>query len=115
MTIEPFSIVMIPARFHARARDLIVDERQWCKRAFARGWFDIPVPVHSSFARRYCAMGAIRRAGWELGLPTKEAGKALEWQMARPVMDWNDDPCRTQADVVAAFDAAITALEIIPA
>jgi hypothetical protein len=94
---------------------LIADEQRWCKRAFARGWFDIPVPVHSSFARRYCAMGAIRRAGHELGLPTRNACHALEWQTIRPVPDWNDDPCRTHADVVAAFDATIVALEIIPA
>jgi len=99
----------------ARARDLIADEPGWCKRALARGWLDIPAPVQSAFARRFCAIGAIQRAAKELGLPFKDAGGALEWQTARPIPDWNDDPRRTHADVVAAFDAAIVALEIIPA
>jgi hypothetical protein len=94
----------------ARARELIVDERRWCKRSFARGWLGIPVPVQSVFARRYCALGAIMRAGRELGLSVKEAAKALEWQTVRPVPDWNDDPGHTHADVIAAFDAAIGAL-----
>src|SRR5215471_7126143 len=38
----------------ARARELIADEQRWCKRSFARTWFDIPVPIHSGFARRFC-------------------------------------------------------------
>jgi hypothetical protein len=99
----------------ARARDLIAEEPRWCKRSLARGWLDIPVPVQSAFARRFCAIGAIQRAARELGLHMKDAGRALEWQTARPIPDWNDDPRRTHAVVVAAFDAAIVALEIIPA
>lgn len=89
------------------ARHLIADERRWCKRAFARTWFDIPIPVQSSIARRFCAIGAIKRAGRELGMPIKYARKALEWQTVRPVADWNDDAWRTHDEVVAAFDAAI--------
>jgi len=98
---DPTVLVLI------RARNLIADERQWCKRAFARTWFDIPIPVQSTFARRFCAMGAIKRAGGELGMPMKDAGKALERQTVRPVADWNDDAWRTHGEVVAAFDAAI--------
>ena len=98
-----------------RARDLIADERRWCKRSMARGWLDIPVPAQSGFARRFCAIGAIQRAARELGWPMNDAGGALEWQAGRPVPDWNDDPCRTHAEVVAAFDVAIVALEIMPA
>src|SRR5690349_20069299 len=41
----------------ARARELLVDERRWCQRSFARGCLDIPVPSQSVFARRYCALG----------------------------------------------------------
>ena len=51
------------------------------------------------------------RAGRELGLPVKEASKALEWQTVRPVPDWNDDARRTHADVIATFDSAIAALD----
>jgi hypothetical protein len=93
-----------------RARELVADERRWCKRAFALTWLDLPVTVGSRYARRFCALGAIKRAGRELGLPVNEASKALEWQTVRPVPDWNDDKVRTHAEVVAAFDAAIVTL-----
>ena len=98
-----------------RARALIADERRWCKCSFARGWLDIPVPVRSVLARRYCALGAILRAGRELGLPFEEACDALKWQTVIPVADWNDDRRRTHSEVIAGFDAAITALDLTPA
>ena len=99
----------------SRARELISDERRWCKRAFAVAWLDIPVHAGSRFARRYCALGAIKRAGRELGLPVDAANRALEWQSIIPVADWNDDRKRTHADVIVAFDAAIAALDALPA
>jgi hypothetical protein len=97
----------------SRARELISDERRWCKRAFAFTWLDIPVPVGSRYARRFCALGAIIRAGRELGLPVDDASRALEWQTVRPVIGWNDDKVRTHAEVVAAFNAAIDALAVM--
>ncbi len=99
----------------SRARELISDERRWCKRVFAVAWLDIPVHAGSRFARRYCALGAIKRAGRELGLPVDAANRALEWQTIIPVADWNDDRKRTHADVIVAFDAAIAALDALPA
>src|SRR6266513_2829502 len=95
----------------ARARELIADERRWCRRSFARSWLNVPVPVQSAAARRYCALGAVMYAGRKLGLPVEQARNALEWQTARPVQDWNDDPLRTHAEVIAAFDGAIAALD----
>ena len=73
----------------SRARELVSEERRWCKRAFAVTWLDIPVHAGSRFARRYCALGAIKRAGRELGLPVDDANRALEWQTIIPVADWN--------------------------
>ena len=98
-------------RVLVRARELIADERRWCRRAFARGWGGIPVPVQSLAARSFCAVGAIRRAGRELGLSVNDARSALEWQTVCPAQDWNDAPARTHRDVLAAFDAAIVTLE----
>ena len=80
----------------SRARELIADERRWCKRAFAVAWLDIPVHAGSRFARRYCALGAIKRAGRELGLPVDDAHRALEWQTIIPVAEWNDDRPRSR-------------------
>lgn len=94
-----------------RARELIADEERWCRRTYARGWRGIPVPVQSAGAHRFCALGAIMRAGGELGLPVDDAHSALEWQTVRPVQDWNDDPAHTHRDVVTAFDASIAAIE----
>jgi hypothetical protein len=94
-----------------RARELIGDEQHWCRRTYARGWRGLPVPVQSSAAHRFCAVGALLRAGRELGLPVEDARNALEWQTVRPVQDWNNDPQRTHADVIATFDAATIALE----
>jgi hypothetical protein len=93
-----------------RARELIADEGQWCKGAFARSWLDIPVPVRSVFARRYCALGAIARAGRELGFPVEDAESALKRQTVSGIVGWNDAAGCTHAEVIAAFDAAIEAL-----
>ena len=98
-----------------RARELIADEQRWCRRTYARGWRGIPVPVQSAGAHRFCALGAIMRAGGELGLPIDDAHSVLEWQTVRPVQDWNDDPVQSHRDVVAAFDACIVAIERIGA
>jgi hypothetical protein len=98
-------------RVLVRARELIGDEQSWCRRTFARGWGGIPVPLQSATARRFCAVGAVLRAGRELGVPVNDAHSALKWQTVRPVQDWNDDRARTHTDVLAAFDAAIVTLE----
>jgi hypothetical protein len=94
-----------------RARQLIADEQRWCQGSFARTWLKIPVPVQSGTARRFCTIGAVMRACDELGLPSHDACIVLEWQTVRPVQDWNNDPQRTHADVIATFDAATIALE----
>jgi len=98
-------------RVLARARELIADEQQWCRRTFARGWRGIPVPVKSIAAQSYCALGAIMRAGRELGLPVEDARNVIEWQIARPIQDWNDDPARTHVEVISTLDAGVAALE----
>ena len=94
----------------ARARELIADERRWCRRSFARGWGGIPVSAKSTIAQRFCALGAIMRAAHELGMRAEDARTALEWQTGCPMQDWNDDPARRHAEVIAKFDAAIAAL-----
>jgi hypothetical protein len=94
----------------ARARALIADERRWCRRSFARGWGGIPVSAKSTIAQRFCALGAIMRAAHELGLPAENARTALEWQTGRPIQDWNDDPARRHAEIVAKFDGATAAV-----
>lgn len=98
-------------RVLVRARELLADEQRWCRRTYARGWRGIPVPVQSAGAHRFCALGAIMRAGGELELPIDDAHSVLEWQTVRPVQDWNDDPVQSYRDVLAAFDACIISIE----
>src|SRR5690242_1039310 len=93
-----------------RARAFIADERYWCRGAFARSWANIPVLPHSIFARRFCAVGALKLAATELLLPTQNTYISLEAQARRRVEGWNDDPKRTHIEVLALFDAAIEAL-----
>ena len=98
-----------------RARALIADERHWCRGAFARSWANIPVRPYSFFARRFCAIGALKRAAGELLLPTQNSYLALEAQAGRRVEGWNDHPRRTHAEVLALFDGAIHALRQVHA
>src|SRR5262245_13181389 len=73
-----------------RAREIIFHEGHWCKRSYAATWLDIPVFVGWRCARRFCALGAIMRAGHDLRLPVDDAIRVLGWQIVRPVADWND-------------------------
>ena len=94
------------------ARQFIDQERYWCKGAFSRGWFNVPVRAQSQTARRFCAHGAILRAARELRLPISGALEVLEARTGGPsLQDWNDDPRRTHAEVLGVFDAAIDALQ----
>src|ERR1051325_9736169 len=65
--------------------------------AFACSWWDVPVRMRSGRARRYCALGAIMRAGYELGLRIDDAHAVLEWQLNAQVQNWNDDQARSPA------------------
>jgi hypothetical protein len=95
-----------------RARQFIAQEQHWCKGAFSRGWFHVPVRAQSQAARRFCAHGAILRAARELRLPINGPLEALEARTGGPsLQDWNDNPRRTHAEVLGMFDAAIKALQ----
>jgi hypothetical protein len=100
----------VSLRVLIRARELLAEKEHWCQRSIARGWFGIPVPANSAKARRYCALGALTRAGYELGLPFEGASVALQRQMGCLIPNWNDHSTRTHAEVLATFDATIDTL-----
>jgi hypothetical protein len=96
---------------HTRPSSRASGRRAAVVSAIIRSWLAgypcaFPIGIRAPLLR----LGAIMRAGRELGLPVKDAAKALEWQTVRPVADWNDDPRRTHADVITTFDHAIAAL-----
>lgn len=106
-----------------KARALLV-EHGW-----EQGEYEVPT---SGGGCGYCAMGAIFRACYEDGDPYdwgagwrhRKATRAL-WYLRRAVLEsddvekgwdmdiarWNDQPIRSFADVLAAFDRAIALAE----
>lgn len=77
------------------ARALLVKDG-WCQGAYERG-------------KACCALGAIRKAAkitsdWH---PATRALAAIVGYPAPAISVWNDDPCRTKKDVLAAFNSAI--------
>jgi hypothetical protein len=98
----------------------------WCQGAHARDEAGLEVPSWSEKARSWSLLGALL-ASWHrqdaqddenveahlvdahaLGQATEALGDVV----GTAALDgWNDDPVRTQADVVAAFDRAVELLD----
>lgn len=98
----------------------------WTTKVLARGANDTEVFVEHPRACRFCALGAIARAKYDLGETVggqQDAIRTLQRALcphvsdegfaADPpqISDWNDRPGRTQAEVVALFRRAIAASE----
>lgn len=86
----------------------------WTKGAFGRDSSSRPVDDHqeSKAACRFCAIGAIERAGFELNAPwqaTAEATSRLKRVLGdHAIVDANDDPKTTFPQILMAFDLAQT-------
>jgi hypothetical protein len=86
-------------------------EAGWCKGSTAEAadgeslWWCTSAP-----AVRFCAYGAIGRAGHELDAPDRFPQELVEeacWQRHQASLDdFNDDPATTRRQVLALFDAA---------
>lgn len=89
------------------AADLIEPEGAWTQGHYARGVSGRPV-VTVQRAICFCALGAINvAAGLKPNEDSREAQRVLESILPWPdVPIWNDDPERTQADVLAALRKA---------
>jgi hypothetical protein len=97
----------------ALARDLLADETRWVKGRYAvdrRGYSTDP---RGRRARRWCAVGALHRAGSGADPAAEREAEALLRAAcgARTavvgVEQFNDRPGTRHADVLAAFDRAI--------
>lgn len=100
------------------ARELVARPGGWCQRALARTASGHPAPTHSREAVCFCARGALMRAAGmqpELVLFSPRAEAALDAAAREQgfigFVGYNDAPGRTQAEVVALYDAAIAKLE----
>ena len=93
------------------ARGLI--EQGWTQGAFARDADGHGVNHRNSRAVCFCGVGAIRRAADDLRMPRRLTAAA--WKVLDDVcpdqellaMGWQDEPGRTQSEVLAMFDRAI--------
>ena len=83
------------------ARALVA--RGWCQNASARDTNDCDVHYLSPSAVRFCMSGALAVATAN----NFEFDKAKNYIGVGFIPYWNDAPERTQADVLAAFDAAV--------
>jgi len=94
-----------------KARKLIETPERWTKGDAAKDRDGVPVGMKSRAAVCFCAAGAIARAsgGWNGGYHNARA--ALEVAIGGAIAEWNDAPRRTHAQVLRAFDKAITSLE----
>jgi hypothetical protein len=122
----PQAAALTAAAMVSEARGLVVDG--WCQRASARDRRGAEVPAWSEEARCWSLLGALL-ASWHrhdadsrradvvahladaeaLGGATQILGEAVgTTSLAR----WNDEPLRTQADVIEAFDRALRLLEV---
>jgi hypothetical protein len=100
-------------RLLREARELVA--ASWCRGADARDSHGRPVEPWDDGARSWSLLGAIvavlEREAKERGeIPLEELGSAL-YALAALVetdslVDWNDDPRRSQANVVAVLDRA---------
>ena len=109
-----------------RALDLIADADHWAKDAEAYDDQDGPVHPHDESAVKFCSIGAIFRACYELEAysASKEVVRALggyihstqghdgwshNWE--DDIVAFNDDESTTHEDVVLTFKHAIHTLE----
>lgn len=99
------------------ARELIRDEKNWCKKVPARNKKGISVYVDSPEACQFCALGALAKVAEAnhgrfennliYSMTLDYLSKQLDW---RPITDFNDDPKTTHQDILSLFDKAIQEL-----
>lgn len=99
--------VVTDEEIRRRAADLL-EEFGWCQGAFARDPSGSPYFARDKEAVAFCARGALIRAGLALGLASNWADLAqaqITEQISAAIFcrldEWNDDPGRTKAEVVA--------------
>jgi hypothetical protein len=96
-----------------RARDMVA--AGWCQGSAARNSAGTPVSAASDDACQFCLYGAVARAAWYLRDFDAEGTAICAIRLAGEIdgglIRWNDQPSRTQADVVNLLDLAIGRLE----
>ena len=87
-----------------RVADLL-EEFGWCQKSFAKREDGQAVFPMSSQAVKFCTVGAMGRAGRELG--GKRVDEILTDQQMAKLMGWTDHPSTTREAVVLALRAGL--------
>jgi hypothetical protein len=102
-----------PKRFKKTYRNVLIRARRlvkggWTQDSYAKDKYGKSTAPTMRDATCFCALGAIKRAKAELGLDEFDSvGTVLFKVVGGYIPEWNDDPRRTQAEVVDAFTKAI--------
>lgn len=97
------------------ARALIANG--WTQRRMAENAARAPRLASAIDACHFCMVGALSRAADDAGIDSGDLLTArgfLEARVPGHIVDWNDDPERTQDEVIEVFDEAIAAAEVTP-
>lgn len=97
---------MTPAQALRKAADLVEPKGAWLQRHMACDKYGHTVSLGAGTAVCFCPVAAIRVACGGLTAAAVGAEKALSIHLGQGVESWNDDPNRTQPEVVAALRAA---------
>lgn len=103
-TVSPLRVETV-AEVFAAAAALIEPDGCWTQKAFALDALGQPVRSRSENAVCWCAGGAIERVSADHSL-IYQTWDALERVVGGPFTAWNDEPGRTQDDVVSALREA---------
>lgn len=91
----------------ARAIELL--KKGWCQRAIAKREDGLPVECELPSAVKWCVIGSVRRATYDLKRDFAEKYSVYEQIRAmhpeiRLLTDWNDDPTRTVDEVIKLLE-----------
>lgn len=109
---RPTKIVTAPPQLLAEWIDAAADllQQGWCQRNLALDKTAAPTGCTNALACRFCCQGALfcvllraMESGEYSNTITDSVIAELEKDIGRGMMGWNDDPGRTQQEVVAAF------------
>lgn len=94
-----------------KARELLSDPARWCQNVSARSLEGKAVGYAAPTAFSFCMFGAIWNSAPRLSLIPDEKVAAVFGLAADDLVEWNDAPERTHAEVLQRFDEAIARLE----
>ena len=98
---------MKPSQHLQKARDLIAPPGAWIQNDFAKDSDGFPEDPCNNAAVCFCAQGAIARATYDNFNDALNANGFLRRVLDRSVVEWDDNPLRTQDELIKAFDSGI--------